>query len=109
MFHFSGDQLQFPVITKVRNHLVAAKQNILSAQRYLNNIQFPYCKSNPDMDILTRAINNMYTDMQDQDRQAHALHCYATTRNGAGLLLQWFDQVSICRKDYYNYSMPYHL
>ena len=80
--------------TEARNNLVAAAQNITSAQKYLNTIQFPYCKPE-EIDTLTRATNNIYTDMQSADRLAHALNCYSTTHKRAAALLQWFDNVSI--------------
>ena len=80
--------------TEARNNLVAANQNITSAQKYLHTIQFPYCKPD-EMDTLARATNNIYTDMQSEERLGHALNCYGTTHKRAAALLQWFDNVSI--------------
>ncbi len=80
--------------TETRNNLVAANQNISSAQRYLHTIQFPYCKPE-EMNTLTRATNNIYTDMQTNERHEHAMQCYSVTHKRASALLQWFDHVSI--------------
>ena len=79
--------------TETRNNLIAANQNITSAQRYLSTIQFPYCKQD-EMQTLTRATNNIYTDMQTPDRHSHANQCYTVTHKRAAALLQWFDHVS---------------
>ncbi len=78
--------------TEVRNNLVAANQNITSAQRYLHTIQFPYCKRE-ELTTLTKATNNIYTDMQNEERHAHAYQCYTVTHKRAAALLQWFDLV----------------
>lgn len=85
-------QLRYTVATEARNSLVAAHQNICSAQRYLASIQFPYCKPG-ELDTLQRATSNIYTDMQTPQRHAHALNCYNVTYRRAGALLQWFDHV----------------
>ena len=95
MLNFSNMQARYLMATETRNHLIAANQNITSAQRYLNTIQFPYCKPG-EMTTLTRATNNIYTDMQTQDRHTHAMQCFTVTQKRAAALLQWFDQVSRC-------------
>ena len=46
--------------TETRNNLVAAKQNIESTQKYLSNINFPYCTPS-EMSTLEKATNNIYT------------------------------------------------
>ena len=40
---FSDLEARYSVAAETRNNLVAASQNIQGAQRYLSNIQFPYC------------------------------------------------------------------
>lgn len=90
---WSNLQVRYTMATETRNNLIAANQNITSAQRYLATIQFPYCKQD-EMQTLTRATNNIYTDMQTQERHAHAAECYSVTHKRAAALLQWFDHVS---------------
>ncbi len=34
---------RYTLASEARNNLVAAAQNIQGAQRYLSNVQFPYC------------------------------------------------------------------
>ena len=80
--------------TECRNNLVAASQNITSAQKYLHTIEFPYVKP-AEVETLNKATNNIYTDMQRPERHGHALQCYSTTHKRAGALLQWFDHVSL--------------
>jgi hypothetical protein len=79
--------------TETRNNVIAASQNITSAHRYLNTIEFPYCKP-AEMDTLNKAVNHIYSDMQIPERQKHAMQCYSTTHKRAAALLQWFDHVS---------------
>ena len=85
---------RYVLATETRNNVVAANQNLVSAQRYLNNIIFPYCKP-AELETLQRASNNIYTDMQTPDRTEHALNVYNVTYKRAAALLQWFDHVSI--------------
>ena len=85
--------------TEVRNNLIAANQNITSAQRYLHTIQFPYCTAE-EMATLNKATNNIYSDMMGQDRHSHAYQCYTVTHKRASALLQWFDHVSHCFLSY---------
>ena len=44
----------------MRNNLLAACQNVGSTQKYLNTIEFPYCKPD-EMKTLERAYNNIYS------------------------------------------------
>lgn len=53
-------QKRYTATTEVRNNLIAAIQNVQSTQRYLNTIEFPYCKP-AELETLTRAANNIYT------------------------------------------------
>ena len=53
-------QTRYTHTTEVRNNLIAALQNVQSTQRYLNTIEFPYCKP-AEMETLQRAANNIYT------------------------------------------------
>jgi len=55
-------QMKYTATTEVRNNLVAAIQNLQSAQRYLGTIDFPYCKP-AEIETLTKATNNIYTGM----------------------------------------------
>lgn len=84
--------IRYKVATEVRNNNIAAIQNVNSTQRFLNTIEFPYCKPS-EMETLTRATTNIYTDMQDPTRHKYALQCYDVTMQRAAALLQWFDYV----------------
>jgi len=94
-------QARYTMATEARNNFIAASQNITSAQRYLQNITFPYCKPE-EVTTLNRATNNIYTDMQTNERHTHAFQCYNTTHRRAAALLQWFDHVikNTITKDY---------
>ncbi|ELT99416.1 hypothetical protein CAPTEDRAFT_168266 [Capitella teleta] len=94
-------QVRYTMATETRNNVIAASQNITSAHRYLQTIEFPYCKQ-PEMETLNRAVNNIYSDMQTSERHKHAMHCYSTTHKRAAALLQWFDHVinTTIKKDY---------
>ncbi|XP_050722090.1 myosin-11-like isoform X2 [Eriocheir sinensis] len=85
-------EIRYSVAAETRNNLVAAGQNIQGAQRYLDNVQFPYC--DPDeVETLNKATEYVFTDMQSNDRHEHAQACYSTTHKRANALLQWFDTV----------------
>lgn len=86
--------MRYRAATETRNNLIAASQNIGNAHRYLNNIDFPYCKP-AEMDTLNKACNNIYTDMQSHDRHQHAMQCYSITHRRTAALIQWFDSVSL--------------
>ena len=75
-----------------RNNLVAAAQNIQGAQRYLSNVQFPYCAP-AEVTTLNKATAYIFTDMQTVERHQHAMDCYSTTAKRCGALLQWINQV----------------
>ncbi|KAK7475332.1 hypothetical protein BaRGS_00033408, partial [Batillaria attramentaria] len=85
-------QAKYFMATEARNNLIAAAQNITSAQRYLNNIKFPYCEPS-EIKTLERACQNIYIDMQSTERHQHAYQCYSVTYRRAAALLQWFDSV----------------
>ena len=89
-------QAKYHMATEARNNLIAAAQNITSAQRYLNNIKFPYCEP-AEIETLNRACQNIYIDMQSNDRHQHAYQCFNVTYRRAAALMQWFDSVSILR------------
>ena len=86
--------LRYAIASIARNNLVAAAQNIQGAQRYLSNVQFPYCAP-AEVATLTKATAYIFTDMQTMDRHQHALDCYSTTAMRCGALLQWINQVNI--------------
>ncbi|KAK7096272.1 M protein, serotype 2.1-like [Littorina saxatilis] len=85
-------QGKYTVATESRNNIIAAAQNITSAQRYLNNIKFPYCEQ-AEIATLNRACQNLYIDMQTNERHQHAYQCFNTTYRRAAALMQWFDSV----------------
>ncbi|XP_069159161.1 uncharacterized protein [Procambarus clarkii] len=112
-------EIRYSVAAETRNNLVAAGQNIQGAQRYLDNVTFPYCAPN-EIDTLNKrdegvrhsttpqrehsadtrygslgqqATEYVFTDMQSTDRHQHAHDCYSTTHKRANALLQWFDTV----------------
>ncbi|XP_069102788.1 GRIP1-associated protein 1-like isoform X2 [Argopecten irradians] len=85
-------QKRYQEVTPVRNNLLAAIQNMQSAHKYLDNIPFPYCKQD-EIDTLSHATANIYTDMTSEDRSIHAGECFSTTYKRCAALLQWFDTV----------------
>ena len=56
---------RYAVAAETRNNLVAASQNIQGAQRYLSNIQFPYCAP-PEVDTLNKVCNSKKWNIQIQ-------------------------------------------
>merc|ERR1712012_102096 len=83
---------RYGVASIARNNLVASAQNIQGAQRYLSNVQFPYCAPS-EVATLNKATAYIFTDMQTPERHQHALDCYSTTAKRCGDLLQWINQV----------------
>jgi len=83
---------RYSVAAIARNNLVAGAQNIQGAQRYLSNVQFPYCAPS-EVATLNKATAYIFTDMQTAERHQHALDCYSTTSKRCGALLQWINQV----------------
>jgi len=83
---------RYGVASIARNNLVAAAQNIQGAQRYLSNVQFPYCAP-AEVTTLNKATAYIFTDMQTTERHQHAMDCYSTTAKRCGALLQWINQV----------------
>merc|ERR550532_3517623 len=59
-----------------RNNLVAAAQNIQGAQRYLSNVEFPYC-SPSEVATLNKATAYIFTDMQTAERHGHEVRSSA--------------------------------
>jgi len=92
-----------------RNNLVAAAQNIQGAQRYLSNVEFPYC-SPSEVATLNKATAYIFTDMQTAERHGHAGECYETTAKRCGALLQWINMVvhSTIAKDLENSNAKVH-
>ncbi|XP_059092781.1 golgin subfamily A member 3-like isoform X3 [Tigriopus californicus] len=88
----SNLEQRYAVASETRNNLVAASQNIQGAQRYLSNVQFPYCAP-PEVETLNKATAYIFTDMQTPDRHEHAMECYTITSKRCGALLQWITQV----------------
>ncbi|XP_042219823.1 uncharacterized protein LOC121864729, partial [Homarus americanus] len=104
-------EIRYSVAAETRNNLVAAGQNIHGAQRYLDNVNFPYCapgevdtlnkhdahtpgKDTTSRDLdMKKATEYVFTDMQSPERHDHAQSCYSTTHKRANALLQWFDTV----------------
>ncbi|XP_069944229.1 uncharacterized protein synr isoform X2 [Cherax quadricarinatus] len=111
-------EIRYSVAAETRNNLVAASQNIQGAQRYLDNVNFPYCAPS-EVDTLNKGgegsgwsppehvrkrrssapsgdpSNQNYPGGlgQSPDRHDHAQSCYSTTYKRANALLQWFDTV----------------
>merc|ERR1719266_1877793 len=83
---------RYGVASIARNNLVASAQNIQGAQRYLSNVQFPYCAPS-EVATLNKATAYIFTDMQTPERHQHALDCYSTTNKRCGALLQWINLV----------------
>ena len=83
---------RYGVASIARNNLVAATQNIQGAQRYLSNVEFPYCAPS-EVTTLNKATAYIFTDMQTPERHQHAMDCYSTTAKRCGALLQWINQV----------------
>lgn len=85
-------EARYALAEETRNNLIAATQNLNGAQRYLPNINFPYC-NREEVEMLTQATSYVFTDMQSPDRQVHALEVYNVTFRRCAALLQWFDVV----------------
>ncbi|XP_014680678.1 PREDICTED: uncharacterized protein LOC106820690 [Priapulus caudatus] len=80
------------LVTEVRNYVVAAIQNLRTADQQLEGITFPYCGPE-ELDTLGRAAHYVFTDMQSAERHAHALQCYDATHKRCAALLYWFTEV----------------
>ena len=85
--------MMYNLATEARNNLYAAIQNLQNTQKYLSNIEFPYCKED-EIKTLQKAAANVYIDMMTGDRHKHALNCFTVTHKRTYALLQWFDNVS---------------
>lgn len=97
----SDTKTMYTMATESRNNLSAAVQNLQNTQKYLSNIQFPYCKED-EIKTLQKATANVYIDMMTTDRHKHALNCFSVTHKRSYALLQWFDSVltSVIEKDF---------
>ncbi|VDI35202.1 Hypothetical predicted protein [Mytilus galloprovincialis] len=97
----SDTKTMYTMATEARNNLSAAIQNLQNTQKYLSNIQFPYCKED-EIKTLQKATANVYIDMMTTDRHKHALNCFSVTHKRSYALLQWFDSVltSVIEKDF---------
>lgn len=49
-------EIRYSVAAETRNNLVAAGQNINGAQRYLDNVNFPYCAPG-EVDTLNKVMS----------------------------------------------------
>ena len=96
--HIEDTKLEerYSIAMIARNNLVAAAQNITGAQRYLTNVEFPYCTPS-EVATLNKATAYIFTDMQTAERHQHALDCYNTTSKRCGALLQWINMVGFTR------------
>lgn len=83
---------RYTLASETRNNLVAAAQNITGAQRYLSNVEFPYCTPS-EVTTLNKATAYIFTDMQTPSRHEHAMSCYSVTSKRCGALLGWISQV----------------
>merc|ERR550532_1571160 len=92
--HIEDTKLEerYSIAMIARNNLVASAQNITGAQRYLTNVEFPYCTP-AEVATLNKATAYIFTDMQTAERHQHALDCYNTTSKRCGALLQWINMV----------------
>lgn len=88
----SETEKQYYCVAETRNNLSAALQNLQGAQRYLHNIDFPYCTPS-EIETVNKAVTYIFTDMKTPDRYEHALNCYHTTYRRAGALKQWMEMV----------------
>ncbi|XP_064468805.1 uncharacterized protein LOC135383127 [Ornithodoros turicata] len=86
------DEMKFYCVAETRNNLSAALQNLRAAQRYLHNVEFPYCTA-AEVQTMYKAVRFIFTDMKSPDRYEHALNCYHTTYRRAGALKQWLERV----------------
>ena len=77
-FSNSENETRYQVVAETRNLLLSGSQQLQNCQRYLNNIELPYC-SQEEIETLEKAISYIFTDMQSQERHEHALACYQTT------------------------------
>ncbi|XP_075550098.1 uncharacterized protein LOC142583497 [Dermacentor variabilis] len=88
----SDEKLRYYCAAETRNNISAALQNLQGAQRYLKNIEFPYC--NPgEIETVYKAITYIFTDMKTSERRDHAFNCYNSAYRRAGALKQWLEMV----------------
>lgn len=84
--------VRYNMVTDVRNHLIAANQNITNARNYLKTIKFPYCTVEEMMN-LSQITNNVYYLAYRQPEFQTALNTFSNIHNRCAALLQWFDHV----------------
>jgi len=89
----ADQQGRYQVATEARNNVIAAAQNITSAKRYLNTIDFPYCKPE-EVKVLENAAAHIYTDMQSQQRHRYVYaNVYHSMYKRSKALVEWFSHV----------------
>ncbi|XP_077562196.1 BH3-only protein sayonara isoform X2 [Haemaphysalis longicornis] len=88
----SDSKLQYYCVAETRNNLSAALQNLQGAQRYLQNIDFPYCTPSETATV-SKAVTYIFTDMKSPERREHAANCYNSAYRRAGALKQWLEMV----------------
>ncbi|XP_077484684.1 uncharacterized protein LOC144094635 isoform X2 [Amblyomma americanum] len=88
----SDSKRQYYCAAETRNNLSAALQNLQGAQRYLKNIDFPYCGPS-EIETVYKAVTFIFTDMKTQERREHAFNCYNSAYRRAGALKQWLEMV----------------
>ncbi|KXJ27070.1 hypothetical protein AC249_AIPGENE13687 [Exaiptasia diaphana] len=102
--------VKLQMTAETRNHLIAAVQNIQSAQKFLTPIKVPYFNQS-DLEQLQQAINTIFHDVQlpQNYRTAHAnfVEFYNKSQN----LLNWIDQVlkNTINPDYDEVKKSYHV
>ncbi|CAG2240796.1 unnamed protein product [Mytilus edulis] len=62
----SDTKTMYTMATESRNNLSAAVQNLQNTQKYLSNIQFPYCKED-EIKTLQKATANVLTSVIEKD------------------------------------------
>ncbi|KAL1433896.1 hypothetical protein MTO96_012120 [Rhipicephalus appendiculatus] len=84
--------MRYYCAAETRNNLSAALQNLQGAQRYLKNIEFPYCNPS-EIETVYKAVTYIFTDMKAPERREHAYNCYNSAYRRAGALKQWLEMV----------------
>ncbi|XP_037278119.2 uncharacterized protein LOC119171376 [Rhipicephalus microplus] len=88
----SDEKMRYYCAAETRNNLSAALQNLQGAQRYLKNIEFPYCSPN-EIETVYKAVTYIFSDMKAPERREHAYNCYNSAYRRAGALKQWLEMV----------------
>lgn len=85
---------RYTLSSNVRDHLICAVQNLMTSQKYLQTVTFPYCTPE-EVETLHMATVHVYSDIQTVFRHAYALQCFTTTHRRIKALVKWFENVSI--------------